>query len=161
MSIELSHLPKDKFLEAIGPEEYSRKYYNSVYDKMEQNETIVWNWAAALFTFAWLFYRKLYMEAIIGQVLFVIIFFFIGLIFPYLIYENNFMLRIIFGIPMLIFFGLFGNYIYVSSLCSNIKSELALPDGSTLLGGFLFTIGTYIVLALSSTLILELAKALY
>lgn len=140
MTIDLTSLPKDKFLGLMDENDSSLEYYSTVYDRMSENKVVKWNWAAAIFNLMWLFYRRLYKEAILGSIacfLFMDIF---SVIFPYICYKNDYIVDISFIMPLFFGFGLFGNHIYLSGLASRSMSNKKLPKGTSLLGAFFFFI---------------------
>lgn len=138
--MNLTSLPKDKFLEFIAEKNGTREYYSAVYDIINENKIVKWNWGAAFFNLYWLFYRRLYKEAIIGLIMYFILTFLIAIIFPYLSHENEYICNQLIWVPIFATFGFFGNYIYISFLVSRIEYHHTIPKGTTFSGGFLFFI---------------------
>jgi len=55
-----------------GPEDKEScedQYYRRTYEKLSAGKTITWNWNAFLFSILWLFYRKMYLAAVLVPVL--------------------------------------------------------------------------------------------
>lgn len=148
MKIDLTLLPRDEFLKLVGKSNRTREYYAKVHDNMSQNKIAKWNWAAAFFNLSWLFYKRLYKEAIIVSIIYYAFSFFISLIFLYFSVESNY--HNFLNFILTIIFGYLGNYIYISSLLLRAKFKKRIPSGSSLtrgyiLGGLIFCVSNIII----------------
>ena len=101
------------------------RYYGKVYKELSNGRVIAWNWAAFLFGYLWLAYRKAYIESAFWFG----ITFLGGLIFiPYFIVAPGW------AKPIMGFFfsgvlGAFGNFIYAMSLKHKIFNSQPISIG--------------------------------